>query len=61
MHVSSVVWGGPESVIEINLKEEISYTEKPVEIRGILRLNATDPDRMIYRLEQAEFLGEIDF
>ena len=53
--------GGPESVIEINLKEEISYTEKPVEIRGILRLNATDPDRMIYRLEQAEFLGEIDF
>ena len=53
--------GGPESVIEINLKEEISYTEKPVEIRGILRLNATDPDRMIYRLEQAEFLGEFDF
>lgn len=53
--------GGPESVIEINLKEEISYTEKPVEIKGVLRLNASDPDRMIYRLEQAEFLGEIDF
>lgn len=53
--------GGPESVIEINLKEEINYTEKPIEIRGVLRLNASDPDRMIYRLEQAEFLGEVDF
>lgn len=53
--------GGPESVIEINLNEEINYTEKPVEVRGILRLNGIDPDRMIYRLEQAEFLGEVDF
>jgi hypothetical protein len=53
--------GGPESVIEINLKEEITYTESPVEIKGILRLNDKDPDRMIYRIEQAEYLGEVDF
>jgi len=53
--------GGPESVVEVNLKEEITYTERPIEIKGILRLNDQDPDRMIYRVEQAEFLGEVDF
>ncbi len=53
--------GGPESVVEITLKEEITYTEKPIEIKGILRLNSIDPDQMIYRIEQAEFLGEVDF
>jgi len=53
--------GGPESVVEVYLKEEITYTEKPVEIKGIFRLNDKDPDRMIYRVEHAEFLGEIDF
>ncbi len=53
--------GGPETVIEVVLKNPISYTEKLVEIRGILRLNSSDPDKMIYRLELAEFLGEIDF
>ncbi len=53
--------GGPESVVEINLKEEITYTEKPIEIKGILRLNDQDPDRMIYRIEHADFLGEVIF
>ncbi len=53
--------GGPESVIEVSLKEEITYSENPVEIKGILRLNNKDPDRMIYRVEQAEYLGEVDF
>lgn len=53
--------GGPETVVEIVLKNPIAYTEKLVEIKGILRLNSTDPDKMIYRLEQAEYLGEIDF
>jgi hypothetical protein len=53
--------GGPESVVEVSLKQSIPYTEKPVEIKGILRLNDKDPDKMIYRIEQAEFLGEIDF
>jgi hypothetical protein len=53
--------GGPETVVEVFLKNVISYTDKPVEVRGILKLNDTDPDQMIYRLEQAEFLGVIDF
>jgi hypothetical protein len=53
--------GGPESVIEINMKEPVSFNEKPIEVKGILRLNNTDPDRMIYRIEQAEYLGEAEY
>jgi hypothetical protein len=53
--------GGPESVVQVFLKKPISYTEKPIEVQGILVLNDKDPDQMIYILEQAEFLGVIDF
>jgi hypothetical protein len=53
--------GGPETVVEVFLKDEIPYSEKPIEVRGILRLNDTDPDKMIYVLENAEITGEVDF
>lgn len=53
--------GGPESVIEVFLKKEISYTDKPMEIKGILKLNDTDPDQMMYILENAELVGEVGF
>ncbi len=53
--------GGPESVVQVFLKSAISYTEKPIEVRGILRLNDKNPDQMIYTLDQAEFLGAIEF
>lgn len=53
--------GGPEGVIEVFLTKPVSYTEKPVEIKGKFVVNRTNPDRMIYVLEKAEFLGEIDY
>ena len=53
--------GGPESVVEVFLNEPVKYTDHPVEVRGILRLNASNPEQMIYLLEDAEFLGEVDF
>jgi len=53
--------GGPETVIEVFTKTPVTYTEKPVEFRGILTLNDKDPDKMIYILEGAEFLGEAEF
>jgi hypothetical protein len=53
--------GGPETVIEVYSKSISTYTEKPVEIRGVLKLNDTDPDKMIYILESAEVLGEVGF
>jgi hypothetical protein len=53
--------GGPETVVEIFLAEPIAYTDKPVEIKGKLILNDTDPDKMIYQLVGAEFLGAVEF
>ena len=53
--------GGPESVVEVIMKEPLSFNDKPIEIKGILRLNDKNPDRMIYRIEQAEYLGEAEF
>lgn len=53
--------GGPETVIEVFTKEPVTYTEKPVEFRGTLKLNDKDPDKMIYVLENAEYLGEADY
>ncbi|HEY3401979.1 MAG TPA: hypothetical protein VGK59_01250 [Ohtaekwangia sp.] len=53
--------GGPETVVEVFSKYPVTYTEKPIEIRGILRLNGTNADQMIYIIESAEVTGEIDF
>jgi hypothetical protein len=52
--------GGPESVVEVNMKQPLSFHDKPVDIKGILRLNDKDPDKMIYIIEQAEFVGEVE-
>ncbi len=51
--------GGPETVIEVHTREQISYTDRPMQIKGTLRLNDKDPDKMIYTLEQAEVVGEV--
>jgi hypothetical protein len=50
--------GGPESVVEVNLKTPISYTEKPIQVRGTLKLNNSDPDKMIYIIDNADYMGE---
>ena len=51
--------GGPETVVEVYLKKEVTYDEKPLEVKGVLRLNDKDPDKMIYVLEEAEIIGEV--
>ena len=53
--------GGPETVVQVRLTKAVKYSDKPVEVKGILRLNEDDPDNMMYILENAELLGEIDF
>lgn len=53
--------GGPETIVEVFLLEPIGYTDKPIEIKGRLILNDKNPDKMIYILEKAEFLGAVDF
>ena len=53
--------GGPETVIEVYLKNSIDYTEKPIQVRGRLKLNDKDPDKLIYLLEVAEYEGPLEF
>ena len=53
--------GGPETVVEVFLKEPVTYTERPVQITGVLKLNSTDPDKMLYILENATFETGGDF
>ena len=53
--------GGPETAVYVLSSKEVTYTDKPVEIKGTLKLNDSDPDKLIYILENAEVLGEITF
>lgn len=53
--------GGPETVVEVFTKIPVTYTEKPIEIKGTLKLNDTSPDQMIYVIERAEVIGEVGF
>jgi len=51
--------GGPETAVEVNLKSETRWIDKPIEVRGVLRLNASDPDRLYDMLEDGEILGPV--
>lgn len=52
--------GGPETVIEVFARAPVSFAEKPVEVSGVLKLNDTNPDQMIYVLEDAQILGPVE-
>ena len=53
--------GGPETVVEVYVKNAIEYTEKPIQVRGVLKLNDKEPDKMIYLLEDAELEGVAEY
>lgn len=52
--------GGPETVMEITMKEKIKYTTKRVKIRGKLKLNSNNPDKLMYILEEGVYAGLAD-
>ena len=52
--------GGPETVMEIFLEEPVEYTAALVAFKGTLKLNDTDFEQLMYILEDAEFVGEIE-
>lgn len=52
--------GGPETVAEVYLKEEMEYTARPVLIKGRLRINKSDLNELMYVLEDAVFAGYAD-
>jgi hypothetical protein len=44
---------GPETVVEVATTEKIAFTTQAIVLEGVLRLNASDPERHIYILEKA--------
>lgn len=44
---------GPESIVEVKALTAFDYTAKPVQVSGILKLNATDENHLFYILEEA--------
>ena len=49
---------GPESVMEVNMKKPVKFVGYPITLKGTLRLNATDPERLFYILLQAEIVED---
>ena len=45
---------GPETVMEVVTKTSVKYTAEAITLRGVLRLNAEDINRLMYFLEEAE-------
>jgi len=45
--------GGPETVMEVMLKNPIKYTSKRVQVKGTLVLNSKDPEKLMYILKDA--------
>lgn len=49
---------GPETAAQVFMKGEkkVSFTEDKVTVKGILRINATDMNNLLYTLDQAELV-----
>lgn len=49
---------GPETAAQVFMKNEkkVEFTEEKVTVKGILRINATDMNNLLYTLDQAELI-----
>lgn len=45
---------GPETVMEVFAKDAIKYTAEPVVLKGVLELNDSDINRLMYTLKEVE-------
>ncbi len=48
---------GPETVMEVKTIHPVKYTTEPITLKGTLRLNDKDINRLMYWLEEAELTG----
>ncbi len=48
---------GIESVIEVNSHQDIKFTENAVTLKGIFKLNPTNPNQLLYILNEAEVVN----
>lgn len=49
---------GPETVMEVYADEPIEYTAEPIVIKGVLRTNSDDINRLMYALENAVLVDD---
>jgi hypothetical protein len=45
---------GPETVMEVVSKTPVAFTAEPITLKGVLHLNATDINRLMYSLTEVE-------
>jgi len=45
---------GPETVMEVVSKTAVAFTADPITLKGVLHLNATDINRLMYSLTEVE-------
>lgn len=45
---------GPETVIEVYTKDDVSFTSEKIKMKGELYINEDDPRHLMYMLKQAE-------
>lgn len=45
---------GPETVMEVYAVKGVEFTQEPVTLQGVLKLNSEDINRLMYILEEAE-------
>lgn len=48
---------GPETVVEVYADEPVEYSPEAIALTGTLRLNADDPNALMYKLESATLAG----
>ena len=51
---------GPETVMDVYASNPVEYSAEQVTLRGKLELNATDINRLMYALNEAELVEESD-
>ncbi len=44
---------GPETVMQVYSKTQVNYSDKPIWIKGKLKINEKDPNQLMYVLEEA--------
>jgi hypothetical protein len=49
---------GPETVMEVEAVEGIKYTTDPIVIKGVLRLNDKDINRLMYKITGAKIMKQ---
>ena len=49
---------GPETVMEVYASKPVQFTQEPIKLKGVLKLNKDDINRLMYILEDAEQIDE---